>query len=149
MIGVVLGLLFYVQCGNGVGNEIHIDDVNAISRAEWQYWQACQEYESPHHIKLRGLGAPTVSEHNARTKDRFRDGGQELPNHVLAKFLGTSVGIIIGAVPIYGVVLGHDLILPLSGDGNRAHMTEAAEPVIVIGIKSELDDFEGATQVHI
>ena len=72
-----------------------------------------------------------------------------MPNHVLAKFLRTSVGIIIGAVPIYGVVLGHDLILPLSRDGNRAHMTEAAEAVIVIGIKSELDDFEGATQVHI
>ena len=68
---------------------------------------------------------------------------------MLAKFLRTSVGIIIGAVPIYRVVLDHDLVLSLSGDGNRAHMTEAAEAVIVIGIKSELDDFEGATQVHI
>src|SRR5579864_4998517 len=108
MIGIVLRALLHVESGDGVGNEIHIDDIHAIFRPQWEERQSGEKYEGPHHIELRGLSAAAVAEHDAGTEYGFRYFRQKLTNHVLAKLLSARVGIVVGAVPVNRILFRDD-----------------------------------------
>src|SRR5439155_15713135 len=101
-----------------------------------------QKDEGAHHVKLRGFWTAAVSKNDAGPEDGSRHLRQKLPDHMLAEFLGTSVGIIVGAVPINGIVFRHDLILPFSRDCDRTHMAEAAKSVVMVHVHCEFHNFQ-------
>src|SRR5439155_18730720 len=63
MIRIKLRLLFHVQCGDGVGNEVNIDDIHAIFRPQRQHRQAGKKHERAHHVELRSFATPAFSEY--------------------------------------------------------------------------------------
>ena len=149
MISIVLRALSHVQRGDCVRHEVYIDNVHTIARTQREDRQSCQENERPHHIELSSFCAAAVTENNAGTENGFRHIRQELANHVLAKFFGARIGIVIRAVPVDGIIFSDDLALTLPGHGYRAHVTEAAEAVVVVHLHSQPDYFEGSAQVHV
>ena len=122
-----------MQCGDGVGNEVNIDDIHAIFRPQRQHRQAGKKHERAHHVELRSFATPAVSEHNAGTKNCLRNRRQQLPNHVLAEFFGARIRIVIRAVPVNGFVLGNNFVLALTSHRNRADVAEAAQAMVVVG----------------
>src|SRR5579864_153341 len=132
MIGIVLRALLHVESGDGVGNEIYIDDIHAIFRPQWEERQSGEKYKGPHHVELRSLGAAAVTEHDAGTEDSFGYFRQKLANHVLAKLLSARVGIVVGAVPVNRIIFGDNFVLALAGNCDGADVAEAAQTVIVI-----------------
>ena len=136
MIGVVLRLFFLMQGGDRVGDKIHVHDVDLVLGAERQHRQARQEHERLHHVELRGLGMAAVAQHDAGPKNGVRRIRQQLPHHVLAKFLGARVGIVVGAVPIDGAVFGDHFVAALPRHRHRADLAEAAQAVIVLGCRA-------------
>src|ERR1051326_68183 len=78
MVGVVLRPILYVQASDGVGDEINIDDIHAVFRAERQDWKSRQEHESAHHVELRGFRPAAVTENNAWAKNRLGNFRQQL-----------------------------------------------------------------------
>ncbi|GBC83338.1 hypothetical protein HRbin10_02485 [bacterium HR10] len=149
MIRLVFRPLLLMERDDGVGDEVHRHDIHAIVRTEGQDGEAGQEDEGAHHIELRGGPIAAIPEHDARPKDRARDIGQQLPDHVLAELLRPRVGIVIRAVPINGLILAHDLVAAMAGDSDGAHVAEAAHSMILVGRPSELDDFERAPEIDV
>ena len=149
MVGVVRGLLFLMQGDDGVGHEIHRNDVNAISRAEGQDPQTCQEDEGLDHVELGGFPAAAVAQDDAGAEDGAGHVGEQFSNHVLAKFLGAGVGVVVGAVPVDGLLLAHHFVRALAGDGDGADVADAAQAVEVAGGSGQLDHFQGAAQVDV
>ena len=149
MIGVVPGISFLMKCGDGVGDEIHVHDVNFIGGTKWQSFQSSKEDKSFHHVELRGLGMTTVAQHDAGTENGDLDVGQQFTNHVLAELLGARVGIVVGAFPINGAVFGNDFIAALTGDSDCADVTETAQSVIVMRAPRQLNHFQRAAQIHV
>src|SRR6516164_9403405 len=99
MVDIVVGTFFYVQSGDSVGYEVHVYDVHPVSRSERQDAQPGEKDESSYHIELRGGRPPAVAQNNARAKNGFGNFRQQLADHVLAEFLGASVGIIVRTIP--------------------------------------------------
>ena len=68
---------------------------------------------------------------------------------MLAEFLSASIRIVVRAVPVDRSIFGDDVALPLARDRDGAHVAETAQPVVMINLHAELDDFERAAQVHV
>src|SRR5215469_14582798 len=94
-----------------VRNEIHIDDIHTIFRSKRKHRQPGEKYKSSHHIELCGLTAAAVAKHDARTEKRLGHVRQKLPDHVLTELLGSSVWIIVGAVPVNRLVFADNFVL--------------------------------------
>ena len=65
------------------------------------------------------------------------------------EFFRARVGIVIGAVPIDGSVLGDHFVAALSGHGHGRNLAEAAQAVGIVRAAAELRDFQRAAQVHV
>jgi hypothetical protein len=138
------GLLFLVQSCNGIRHEIDIDDVNLIVGTKWQGRQPCQENECLDHIELGGFGAPAVPKDDAWTKNRLGGIGQQHPCHVFAEFLGARVGIVIGTIPLDGMIFGDNLVLSLTGDSHRADLAEPAQAMVMLRVPRQGEDLQSA-----
>src|SRR5579864_8628951 len=68
---------------------------------------------------------------------------------MLAKFLSASVRVIVRTIPFDGAILSYNFIPALAGNGHRADLAEAAQPVIVFSMPRQSEDFQRAPQVHI
>ena len=75
--------------------------------------------------------------------------GRSSSHHVLAEFLCAGVGIVVGAIPVDRTIFRHHFVLPLPGHGHRAHVTEAAQAMIVVRAPRQLEHLERAAQVHV
>src|ERR1700756_4742991 len=100
MVSVVLRLIFQVQGGDGIGDEINVDDVDLVVRAKRQRRQSRQEDKRLHHVELSGLGMAAVAENDAGAKNRLGRIRKQNVSHVFAEFLGAGVGIIVGTIPL-------------------------------------------------
>src|SRR5579862_2674492 len=138
MVRIVLRLLFLMEGSNCSGYKIHIHDVDFVVRTKRQNRQSCEKNEGSDHVELRRLTTPTVPQNNTWAEDSDRDFGQELPDHVLAKFLGARVGIIVRAIPLNRSILGDDFVLAFAGNGNGAHMTETPHTMVVMHAHGKL-----------
>ena len=106
MVDIVGGLFFLMEQDDRACHVVHRDDINFVRGAEWEDGQTGKECKSAHHIELCGLGAAAVPQHNARTEDGPRNIGQELADHMFAEFFGARVRVVVGAVPVNGIVFG-------------------------------------------
>ncbi len=149
MIDVVRWLLFLVDLHDRVGNVIHRHDVNFVRRAERKDGQAGKKREGADHVELRGLGAAAITQHNAGAEDGARDVRQKLPDHVLAEFLCARVGVVVRAAPVNGDVFGDHLVAARASDSHGRDVAEAAQPVGVLGLTRELDDFQSSAKVDV
>ena len=68
---------------------------------------------------------------------------------MLAELFGACVWIVIGAVPVDRIVFCNDFVLALAGNGDRAHMAESSQSMVVIYLLRELNHFQRAAQIHI
>ncbi len=100
MIGVVLWIFLLGQGGNRVRHKIDDHDVNLVFRRERQHRQASQKHERLHHLELGSLGITAVAQNDAGPENCDRDVRKKLPDHVLRKFFGTGVGIVVRPLPI-------------------------------------------------
>src|ERR1700683_1238811 len=110
MVDVVLRLGLLMQGRDGIGDEIHIDDIDLVGGAKWKYGQSCQEYEGLHHVELRGLRMAAVAENDAGPENSGWSIRKQHMQHVLAKFLGTRIGIVVGAIPFNSAVFGYHFV---------------------------------------
>src|SRR6266446_3684867 len=108
MIGIILRIFFLMQRSNRVGDKVHI-----------------------HHVELRGFRVPAVTEYDAGAKNGEWNFRQKLPDHVLAKLLGSRIGIVIGTIPINGLIFPEDLIMALPRHRHRTDMTETPQSVVM------------------
>ena len=149
MVNLVQWIFFLMQRGDGVGDEIHRDDINAIAGAEGEHGEAGEKDEGADHVELIGFGAAAIAQDYARTENCALHVWQQLADHVLAELFGAGIGIVIRAVPVYRVVFLDDFVRALAGYGYRADVAEAAQAVLVTGALGELDDFESAAQIYV
>src|SRR5580700_597294 len=149
MIRVVGGTVFLMQRGDCLRHEIDVHNVNLIRRTKWQRREASEEYECLYHIELSSLRITAIAQDDARPKNCFRRLWQQDSHHVLAEFFRARIRIIIRALPVNRTVLADYFVLPLAGNCDCAHLAEALEPVIVLGVPRESQDFERAPQIYI
>src|SRR5262249_51664467 len=149
MVDIVVGTFLYVQSGDSIGHEVHVDDVHSVSGSERQDAQTGEKDESSYHIELRGGCPAAIAQDNAGAKNGFGDFRQQLADHVLAEFLSASVRIIVRTIPVNGFVLGHYFVLSLSGNRDRAYMTKAPHTVVVVDLRRQLNNFQRAPQVYV
>ena len=131
MVDLVIRSRLLMQRHHRVGDVVHRNDVHLVLGAEGQDRQAGEKDEGAHHVELRGLGVAAVAQHDAGTEDGARHIRQQLADHVLAKLLGAGVRIVVGAVPLDGIVLLHHFVRALPGHGDGGNMAEAAQAVVV------------------
>src|SRR5438874_12887973 len=110
MVGIVLRIFFLMQLSDGVGDKVYVHDVDFVRRAKWKNRQPCQKYKCFHHLELRSFRITAISEDDAGTKYGEWNFRQKLPDHVLAKLLGPRIGLVIGTIPIDGLIFPDDLI---------------------------------------
>src|SRR5947209_19469032 len=122
MIGVVF-CFSLVQSGDGVSDEVDVDDVNLVTGAKRKHGQISEKDKCLHHIELGCGGVTAIAEHDTWTENRNRRFRQEFADHVLAELLGAGVGIIVGAGPVDRPILGYDFVTALAGYGYSAHET--------------------------
>src|SRR6266704_1660256 len=134
MVGIELRLIFLMQGGNRVRDKIYIHDVDTVRGAKRQYREPRQKHECLDHIELRCLCMTAVAEHNARTEDRLGRIWEQYPRHVLTKFFGTGVGIVVGAVPLDRAIFSDNFVAALPGYSHCAHLTEASQAMIVLSV---------------
>src|SRR5262245_13086168 len=130
-------------------DEIYIDDVDPVMRTEGKYRQAGEEDERANHIELCCLRVTTIPEDDARTKDRMTDIGQQFVDHMLTELFGARVWVEIRTVPVQGIFFFNYFIEAISSDGDRAHIAEPANPVVVARRLCQFDHFQGSAQVDI
>src|ERR1051325_3823811 len=138
-----------MQRHDRVGNEIDWHDVETIGRAERQHRQAGKEYKGAGHVELGCLGALAVAQDDARPKERARDVWKKFSDHVLTKFFGARVRIVIAAVPINGSVFLHYFVGSLSRNGDGADVAEATQSMVLVGMHGKLDNLQRAAQVGV
>ena len=149
MINLVRRIFFLVQRRDRVRDEIDGNDVDAIGRAEGKRRKPREKNESAHHIELVRFRAAAVAQHDAGAENRARHVRKQLADHVLAEFFRARVGIVIRAVPIDGRVFLDHFVGALAGNGDGAHVAEAAQAVIVARAHRQLNHFERAAQIHV
>src|ERR1700733_8533785 len=140
IINLVRWIIFLMQRGDGVGDEIHGADINAI---------AGEEDEGADHVELIGFGPAAIAQDDAGAEDGALNVWQQLANHVLAEFFGAGVRIVVGTVPIYCSVFLDYFVGTVSCDCYGADVAKAAQAVLVASALSELDDFESATKINV
>ena len=149
MIGIILRIFFLMQRSNRVGDKVHIHDVDFVGRTKWKHRQSRQKHKCLHHLELGGFRVPAVTEYDAGTKNGEWNFRQKLPDHVLAKLLGSRIGIVIGTIPINGLIFPEDLIMALPRHRHRTDMTEAPQSVVMIRAHGKLHNLQGAPKIHI
>src|SRR5205814_3493359 len=110
---------------------------------------ARQKYKCSYHVELGGLRMPAITEHNTGPKNRNRDLGHKLPHHVLAKFFGARVRIVIRSIPLNRSILSYHFILTLARDRNRAYQTKSSQPVVIMRLLRQQEHLQRAAQVYI
>ncbi len=68
---------------------------------------------------------------------------------MLAEFLCARVGVVVRAAPVNRSVFGDQLVAARASDGHRRDVAEAAQPVGVLGLARELDDFQSSAKVDV
>src|SRR5579862_15712 len=108
MVDLVFRLLFLMQGSDRVGYKIDIYDVDFVVGSEWQCGKAGQENERLDHVELGGLGTAAIAQDDARPENGLRSVRKQDSRHVLAKFLGAGVGVVVGTIPFDRTILGDD-----------------------------------------
>src|SRR4029077_16093164 len=70
-------------------------------------------------------------------------------SHVFAEFLGAGVGIIVGAIPFDRLIFSDDFVAALPGYCDGADFAETPQAMIMLGVTSERQHFQGTAQVYI
>ncbi len=74
---------------------------------------------------------------------------QQHPRHVLTKFLGARVGIVVGTIPFDRAIFGDDFVAALARYRDGADLAETPQAVIVLRLPRQSQHFERAAQVHV
>ncbi len=138
-----------VQVHDRVGDVVRRHDVDAVVGTQWQQRKTRQKHKCAHHVELRGFRPAAVAQHDARAKNGARHVGKQLAHHVLAKFLGARVGIVIGTVPIDGAIFADHFVAAVPGHSHRADLAEPPQAVGIVRAAGQLHDLERAAKVDV
>src|SRR5260221_11094452 len=100
MIDAVRRLLFLMNSHDSFADVIRRYDIDFIARTQRKNRQAREQIESLHHIELRGFRAAAVAHDDGWAKNRARNIGQKLRDHVPAELLESREGNVAEALPI-------------------------------------------------
>ena len=144
----MVSIFFSMQRGDRIRHEVHVHNIDLVARAKRRP-AILPEIQMPSPCRTGRLRITTVSKNNAGTKDRDRDFRQQLPDHVLAKFLGSRIRIVVGTIPLDGVVLRDDLIAAFPRNGHSTDLTESPQPVVIVRASAKLHHFQRPAQIYI
>jgi hypothetical protein len=149
MVDAVHGLLLLMDGHDRFADVVRRDNVDSIVRAQRKDRQAREQIKSLHHIELRGFRAAAIAHYDGWAKNCARHIRQKLGDHVLAKFLGACVWIVIRAGPIDGGIFGYDFVPAMTSNGHRGDVGIAAQSLTVLHAARELNYFQGTAQIDV
>ena len=78
-------------------------NVNSIVRAQRKHGHTRQEIYRLHHVELRSLGAPAVTQHDGRSKNRFLHVGLVNTNRPATKFDAVNDNIVMLSTDLFRI----------------------------------------------